>query len=293
MHSSSPMNVHLYKVVEPEGAQLLVEVLKKVSRLPLGKRLRTVGLLDMRLEDIQEPSTESAAWRLDFCKLRNQGPGKAGPGLATQSFDLQTGERFSEETAMVFDAVTGYATVQYNHYGPRAPAIADYLSMFLPQGLSYELLIQLDPTAQARLQRKKKFTRIAFRVAPARLSAAWRENNISMYKAIEAQRQTYGGDWVAVEVSLERRSSATLNLIDKVKGVLGLANEGDDVVTELVVTGRDADDDRVDVVNLLSGKLVQTYKRLPLDTGFRVSAVDRWIRLEDAMKTWRAAGIVS
>lgn len=293
MSLKTPMNVHLFKVVKSQGARPLTEVLAELQLMSLEERLRSVGINDMRLELAERPAADQKYWKLDFCKLRTQGPGRAGRQEVTKSFALGEGERFSEETALVYDAETEFVSLQYNHYGPRAQAIADYLSIFVPQGESYSLLLQLDPTAQARLKSKKQFTRLVYKVAPAKLSDAWKRNNVSMYKAIEAQQTTYGGDWVCVEVALEQRSPTSLKLLDKIKGVIGLANEGDDAVRQLEIAGRDAAGENIDVVDLLTEKLVLSYKGLPQDEGFRVSAIDRWKCLEEAMRTWRSKGIVS
>jgi hypothetical protein len=40
---------------------------------------------------------------------------------------LKAGESFGEDTALAFDPASGFAALQYNHYGPRTGAIEDYL----------------------------------------------------------------------------------------------------------------------------------------------------------------------
>ena len=286
------MRVHLYEVCRSDGARPLEDVLEQLHATPLEERLRSIGYQEIRLEDIRPPGKVDGTWRLDFCKLRNQGPGRASPKVATQSFELQQGERFAEETAALFDPASGFLAVQYNHFGPRSASLGEYLSIYLAQGERFELRLQLDPTAQARLKKKVQFTRAAFRVAPAKLSAAWRNNNVAMHKAIQVQQDTYGGDWISVEVNLEQRSRDSLKLADKLKGMLGLAEEPRDAVARVEVAGRDDRDLNIDVVDLIEEKLEKTYTGLPLDIGLRISAEDRWKKLEEAMKSWKAGGIV-
>ena len=163
--------------------------------------------------------------------------------------------------------------------------------MFLDPGQSYELQIKLDPSVQARLNKKVQFTAFGFRVAPDKLSAEWKKRNVGMYEALKKQQDTYGGDWISVEISLEPYSHGTLKLKEKVKGFLGFANEPE-AVTKVEVRGRDGLDEKIDVVDLLSGKLEKVYKGLPLDAGLRVSAAERWVRLLDAINYWKATNVI-
>lgn len=285
------MRVHVFKLSGSEKAGPLSTTLELIERLSLEQRMRSVGFKNMRLESVTPPNAACSLWLLDFCKLRNQGPGKASPRSASTSFNLAAEERFSEETAAVFDPLSGYMAVQYNHYGPRSASIASYLSLFLDPGQSYELQIKLDPSVQARLNKKVQFTGFGFRVAPDKLSAEWKKHNVGMYEALKKQQDTYGGDWISVEISLEPHSHGTLKLKEKVKGFLGFANEPE-AVTKVEVRGRDGLDEKIDVVDLLSGKLEKVYKGLPLDAGLRVSAAERWVRLLDAINHWKATNVI-
>jgi len=292
MNSESPMKVHLYKVNATDGAPPLRDTLEKLRSLTIVERLKFVSGADIRLEEIHAPASGSNLWKLDLCKLRNQGPGKASEQQPTTSFQLQQGERFSEETALIYDEKLDYLVLQYNHHGPRATAISNYLSLFLQQGLEYWFAVQLDPTAQARFMAKKQFTRMAIRVAPAKLSAAWRKANIAMSKAFDTEQKTFGGDWILVETTLQARSQGTLKIKDKVKGIFGLADESEEAVRKLEVAGRNAFGEKVEPVDLLAEKLEITYKNLPLDAGLRVSAQDRWTRLSEALTIWKDKGIL-
>ncbi len=213
--ADSPMRVHLYKVESDAAAPELSTTLEAINQLPLEHRLKDVGYQKIRLELAKEPKAPGRFWCLDFCKLRNQGPGRAAPNKASTSFNLDADERFSEETAAVFDPVSGYLALQYNHYGPRSGSIADYLSLFLDPGLSYDLQLKLDPSVQARVKKKVQFTGFGYRVAPAKLSPQWKLKNVAMNTALQRQQATYGGDWVTIDISLEPYSSGTLKLLTR------------------------------------------------------------------------------
>jgi hypothetical protein len=292
MTSKHPLHVHLFKVQGTDNAPALQEVLTKISALPLKDRLKNKGWSPIRLESVVSPTTGGTLWKLDFCRLRSEGPGRASNTQQATSFDLADGERFAEETAALYDEGSGFMVLQYNHYGPRAGGIADYLSLFVKQGEGYDLLIQLDPSAQARFKNKTIFSRFAFRVAPARLSQSWRNKNVAMLDAINMQQKSFGADWVEVVVSMEAGSSGTLKIKDKLKAILGLANEASDAVTELKASGRTAAGESLDEVNLLTEKLEEVYKKVPLDDGRRLEQAARWGRLQDAYDKWKAAKVI-
>lgn len=292
MEAAAPLKVHLFKVRPIDGTRPLADTLIKISQLSLPKRMAQAKFQPMRLECLDVPPARPGLWRLDFCKLRTTGPGKASASEPTRGFDMAEEDRFSEESAAIYDERSGYIAIQYNHYGPRATTIEDYLSVFAGQGLGYHLDIQLDPSVQARLARKTIFSKFAYRVAPARLSSHWRNLNVSLARALTSQQDAFGGDWVSVEVSLERRSKPTLKLVDRLSGILGLTQESTDAVAKLEVYGKDDGDSLVEKIDLLHGKLVMTFENLSVDIDRRVPRDLRWACLESSLYDWMGRGIV-
>lgn len=294
MPSQHPMHVHLYKVTRTENLAELETLLPILANEQLEGRIRKVSLQEMRLENAIAPDDDCGLWRLDFCKFRDDGPGRASRQKAAESFALQDGEHFAEETAALYDPDSKALVLQYNHHGPRATAIADYLSIYAGiQNERYSLLLQLNPSAQARLATKKRFTRLEYKVAPAKLSADWKQQNVSMFTAMEKTQQVCGGDWISVSISLEDRSAnTTLKLKDKLKGLLGLANEPREAVDKLLVAGVDEQGTKIDPVDLLEESLVRTYKGLPRDAGKRIPVDNRWRSLQDAYNVWKQNGLI-
>ncbi len=296
MKSKKQLHVHLYQVATEKGSETISDRLTRISNELLADRNRRLGY-SMRLEDFRAPTKTRPYWLLDFVKLNfDGGPGKAGLQKPAESFDLSDEEGFSEETAVLLDPKTSFAVVQYNHQGPRAQAIAEYLGIFASQPQAgYEFLLQLRQDAQARLKDKKIFSRLVMGVAPARLSDAYRKKYISMTSMLELQTRTFGGDVVTITIALERgrNKKATLSLKKYLGAFFGLANEDQDAVKTLKIAGRDNAGESIDLVDLLSEKEQKSFSGLEMDSGLRYLRKERWARLESAFSEWKAQKVIS
>lgn len=284
----------MYKLATGDKSLPLFDLLKQISSTKLGERERKLGFQPYRMEEAIAPTKENPFWLIDFSKRRYEGgPGKASKNTPVESFDM-TGYQFAEETAALYDQDTGFVVVQYNHNGPRAGAIADYCSAFdLAHPNQYELLLQLNPNVQARLKNKTIFTRIALKVAPAKLSASYKANNVSLVSALSAQTKEFGGDTVAIEVSLERGSNVSLKIKNQLKSLLKMANEESEAVSSMVITGRDGVDHPIDAVDLIHERLETVIKQMPLDAGLRYPKDERYKALQRAYNGWKKDKIIS
>ena len=294
MKSKKPLHVHLFKVAPTEGSEPLIDRLTKIVAAPLEKRIRHVGY-KMRLEDFMPPDNVRPYWLLDFAKLRfDGGPGRASDKVPTSSFDLAEGEGFSEETAMLYHPASGFAMLQYNHHGPRTQSIADYLGAFDPdQTATYDFLLQLKADAQARLDKKKIFTKLEMRVAPAVLSPAFRKNNVSLTSMLKNQIDEFGGDTVAITVAVERHS-ATSRKLKKWLGIFKtMANSEHEAVSLLRVVGRDENDGPLDRIDLIAEKEHLEYNGVEMDTGLRYLRKERWRCLQNALSAWRTKIVIT
>ena len=114
----SKVKVHLYKVNYQPGSQPLEDVLTLANASQLGSRIRLCGQQDIRLDEAIPPTQNRPYWLLDFGNIRfSSGPGRASRQTPTQSFNLQKGEGFAEETAALYDANSNAILIQYNrHY---------------------------------------------------------------------------------------------------------------------------------------------------------------------------------
>lgn len=295
MNSSKPFKMHLYKLCTKDKSLHLGDLLEQILNTKLEERERTSGRQPYRLEDATPPTKKSPFWLLDLTKRRYEGgPGKASKKTPVESFEMGAGFGFAEETAALYDPESGFVVVQYNHHGPRAAAIAEYFSSFdLASPNYYELLLQLSPNAQARLNDKTIFTRIKLKVAPAMLSDVFRKNNVSLVDSLSAQTNEFGGDTVTIEVSLNRGANVSLKIKSKLKAFLRMANEEQEAVSAMVITGRDGIDQPLDAVDLIHERLETVLQQMPLDDGLRYPKDDRYKALQRAYNGWKADKIIT
>jgi hypothetical protein len=295
MRASNPMHVHLYKVSRSDKLPLLETLIKNIGAQPLDHRLRQVTTRPIRMEDPLNPDAHfHGVWRLAFLKFRSEGPGRVSPHTVAQSIHLAEDESFSEDTAALYDPANKALVLQYNHYGPRAQAIEDYFTVYAAQqDEKYTFQLQINSEAQARLQNKKLFTRLKFKVAPDRISKHWKDANIGLATAFRRTAEIADGDWINVEISLDRKNHHTsLDLLNKLGGFLNLANEPQEAVSQLEIAGRDDVGINVDVVDLIKERVQRTYNGLPLDEGRRIAMETRWNCLYDAYSSWKNSGLI-
>lgn len=294
MNSKTPFKIHLYKLDSAEGSDSLEDMLQMIDGHPLENRVRKSGYQPYRLEEVIVPTDAEPYWLVDFTKMRHDGgPGKASKATPVESFDMAGGFGFAEETAMLYDAKAGFIVMQYNHHGPRAQSISEYLSIYDPnQANSYEFMLQLNPSAQARLNNKKFFTRLKIRIAPSKLSQAYREANVGLVTALESQTKLAGGDVVFVDVGLDRENKGSLKLKNLLPAFLKMANHEPEAVSSLKISGRDEPDFPIDIVDLIGERLQSVIKSMPLDDGLRYPKAERYKALKRAYNGWKKENII-
>lgn len=288
MKSKKPFVVHLYQVLTDDKSKPIDQLLEAVRTQPIESRLRNINNRDMRLDHVEQAA--NGLWKLDFTVLRfDNGPGRASRDAPLRDFDLHEGEGFGEGTAAIYDPSSGHIALQYNHYGARASAICAYLSTLDEKPNGYEFRISLNDTALARLKKKTVFTRLELKVAPAQLSGAFKKANVSLCSALAAQQDTFGGDFISIEVGLDRQSKkSTLPIANTLKSLIQLAQGERDAVKRLQVSGKDSEVSPIDVVDLLEEARTTTFKDLPLSLGLRYPLEDRLLRIERALRGWKA-----
>jgi len=288
---ASGIKIHLYKVAAEKDSLPVSDLLTLIAGDGLANRMRKLNFhQEVRLEDFQHPSVDKPYWLLDFGKMRRDGgPGRASDATPILSFDLEQGEAFAEETAMLFDPAASIVILQYNHHGPRSSSIADYLTLYQSgQANLYEFLLQLKSDAQARLETKKIFTKLVMKVAPAKLSDAFKKNNIALTSMVSNHEKYLGGDHISIEVALDRRSNGSLSVGQWLKSLFKMADEESQAVNALIVSGKEDAGGTVEAVDLINEKVEYRVPSLPLDKGLRHPRIDRWKALEAAYTNWKA-----
>lgn len=284
------MTVNLFKLhTGPTSTKSLDEVLKLIESTQIEKRNRKPSYNDMKLENIQQPTSVTPYWLLNFSKLRDYSPGKGSTKGTTQPIPYGPGEGPSEETAVLFQPSTGFVAIQYNHYGLRSDSIAEYLSVF--DGTSqnnFEFNIQLKNTAQARLATKNIFTKLQVKVAPSSITNAYRQNNASLMAALDATSST-NPDTLELTLRANRKNPNGLNIKSWLKSLQNLV-QGGATAQRVVVSGKDSVNSKVDVINLIEEKESIDYSKVKLDQGKRLDMTDRWLHLEKSYIKWKHDG---
>lgn len=294
MKSKKKMHVHLYEVIRSDESPPLEDRLSEIADTELDHRERDLGTKIRVENEILSPSADRPYWLMDFAKLRfDGGPGRASIKKPTRSFDLEAGEGFSEETAILYHPASRYILVQYNHFGPRPTTIADYLSVFDHKAVySYEFRIKLRNDAMARLEKKKLFTRLEIKVAPANLSDTFRAKNVALSQALQYQLDNFGGDVITIEVGLDRHTKSSLKLKEWMKSIRRLASEDRDAIKHLEVSGRNDEYERIEPIDLLAEKEDLSYSGIEMDGGLRCLRSERYARLEAAFATWSGRHVI-
>ncbi|TFW01523.1 hypothetical protein E4K72_14190 [Oxalobacteraceae bacterium OM1] len=291
------MSVHLFRVFELNNAPPLENLFPRIQADALPERLRTVANYQMRLEHIAPPNTDgnrTRFWFLDFTKLRfEHGPGKVGTTTPIEGFALNDDEGFGEETAALYDPQTKYMIVQYNHHGVRAASIQEYFSTYFldPNQVSaYQLRIQLDGTADARLAHKRVLTKLQFKVAPPQITAAHRNANVGLSRALDFNDRFDGAN---LEVVIQAEKGGALNfqsatsLINKLKELVAVGEAGGErIVSKFEVVGKDDPVSRNDAINMLAPKLESVVDQLQLGLDRRFTLESRWRSLARARNGW-------
>jgi hypothetical protein len=270
-------------------------------------RLHALALPDryfsgpVRLEDM---GRRGGFLLMDFSRERGgHGPGRMSRRAALQDIQLRGGESFGEDTGLAFDPQTGYAALQYNHYGPRVSAIEDYLYAFDESlgglarpgpgqtpadvcGFRFGALLKRD--AMRRLQRLGIIHEIDFAVSVPGAQAADLDEGRSLGQVLRAPLPE-GVETISMTIKAAAGRGAlghgrAMSLIhDLLRIGAGLK--------QAIVKGRPTREDPLDKIDLVSERVL-VEPSLTLGRSRRYSRRDRWAALSGALGNWIAAGVL-
>lgn len=293
---ANEMKVHLFKVRTMDGAQPLENLLTAIQGDPLENRLRTLSYQEIRLESLRAPTTRgnpSPYWLLDFTKLRfEHGPGKISRDAAIEGFELEEDQGFGEETAALFDPASQHLLIQYNHNGPRSGRIEEYFCNYENAVVDkYALHIVLDDTANVRLAQKDIITKIQFKVASPRITAAQRAANVPLSRVID-MANNMNGETVDVTISAGH-GRLTMQTVQNMIGTLrNMMVRRDDPVEgplkTFKITGKSGINGESDEINMLLSKQESTIDGLEMGADRRYTRESRWNGLLRARRGWNA-----
>lgn len=292
------MKVYAHRVHQV-GPRALEEVLRRIQALSLADR-SFQGRDDMRLEVARE---ENGLWFADFASPRKgHGPGRMGPNAPIEGITLAEGLMFGEDTGIVYDPVTGYLGVQYNHYGPRISGIQNYL---LAADLSFGDLGE-------RQEGQSDSDRCGFRIGVVLKADAYaRLRRWGIYKSVELTISVPGA--LAADLDAGRSLGSVLRAplpegVETItlgiqarpgregalgeRGVRGIINDVENLglaVKSAVFRGKPTLEEKTDAVNLVSDR-VSGEVTMGLGEGLRYVRQDRWNALERTFRQWLADG---
>lgn len=282
------MKVHAYKVEFTDGSQPLEEVLQQIeNEQSLRERIRLINQVELRAESITQ---QDGLWLMDFVRIRtSHGPGKVGRDSEVEGFEFQEEEGFGEETAALYDPTTGYMLIQYNHFGVRAGAIADYFSAYDgTENNLYTFKPKYDEDVERRLLNHGITRKISFCLDVTRMSEQDRQRGRPLSEAIDYGRQN-GADKIKVEISVqgERNRSLAQGALDGLTALRSILGQNPDAVTKLEVSGKENQDSVTEVLDLIAHRLSVEFNDLVLGADLRYPRDERWRALTRAKNGWR------
>lgn len=282
------IKVHLYQVRESHNTVPLETLLQQIRADALDERLRTVGVRDIRAEEVKR--REDGLWLLDFAMLRfENGPARAHRHKPMRGFEFEDGEGFGEETAALYDPERKCLIVQYNHFGVRSGAIQRYLSEYdRRHANAYELAVVFDHDVERKLATKNYFSKISIAMATTKLNARDVNDRIPLSRAVDIAGD-YGARNVAITVSMgpgrhdgldSKGIKRTLNWI---RDTLG---RDDGSVSRAEVICKENPDGISEVLDLVQQRLTMRLEDIGMDTDLRLRQEDRWKGLMRAHRGW-------
>jgi hypothetical protein len=283
---SSIMRIELFKLAKQPPDFDLKSRLEAIVKTPLKERNRLRKNDYIRLE---AHAQRGHLWFCDFVKIRtHHGPARAGLSRPAKGFDLLDDEGFGEETCFLWDSTNDWCVIQYNHYGVRPAAIAEYLGLFVHnQPVLLELLPKLDDKIHAKINAKKLVTKVSLSVAPKQLSNHDYDLGAGLGEATKALRKSEA-DRVEITITAAKRSGGLhFKLLDLMNWVnkLGGGHEGSPVTTARA-TAMEDEKAEAEVLDLLHHRITTEVDLTP-GKDKRYSQKDRWDANHQAHTAWK------
>lgn len=286
------MKIRAFRIHQ-RGVRTLLEVVQWLEARPLADR-QFGGQNDLRLE-ISRPG-QRVLW-LDFAHRRyGHGPGRIGRNTPIQDIDLNAGEHFGEDTGVVVDMQTGYAAVQYNHHGPKAGAIEDYLrsvdmaiagarpaDVINPDRFGFDWSIHLTPEGFERIRNLGIYREVLLKINLPSAQQIQTGRGQSLSEVLD-QIVPDGTETVTLTMKAAAERNSALG-DDGVRGILTDVRRLGDSVKRAVVKGRRAADAPIEEIDLIEEQLSRDVN-LRLARGERYAREDRWVALRDTLELW-------
>ncbi len=292
--SAAEVRFHVYKLQPTKGTESVESRLKRIRADQLDKRARRVVQTDIRLDDVVQKTTGTGAnkgesrYYLEFVRLRDtHGPGMVSASTPVTGFALGPADYFGEETAGLFLPATGHLLLQFNHFGVKAQAIADYLTAYgtTATGLSgsYEIKPVVDPNVRAKLAKQVQTRRFEVGIDLTKMSAADRQNGLALGEVAKIA-DSFNGTRVHISISVGHEKQRRLKKV--VSALKAAFNFDSEALTSAIVAGRATADGEIEVLDLLEQKLTHM-ETIQAGLDRRLPQSDRWKALARARSAWQ------
>lgn len=275
----------------PLGNWNVRDLAAAIMDTPLAER-SFLGRNDLRLEDWHDGRQFLS---LVFGKPRlGHGPGQMSRDAPLADIRLGNGRSFGEDTAVVIEKNSGFAAIQYNHFGPRGRAIGHYLNASLlsldpeSQGIGFSLGAVLSRDVVERIRNMEVIKEVDFTVSLPSLAAADREAGRAL-GAVVAHPHPAGTETLHITYKAARARDASLRPDDVrswLEDLLPFANSG---LRSAKVTGRAEEGAERETIDLIEEQIAAIAQILP-GPAQRLDLNERWQALADALRQWLLNG---
>lgn len=282
------VTVNLFDVEwDDKQTQKLSETLEEFSNLPLGDRWRG----DIRLEKVVSTQVlKLAAYKLDFTKKREVGPGKLADGTAITSIRMERTENFGEETAAIFVPAKKWLLILHNPAGVGPSRMMAYCNSLDPgnanRHFDYQANPKLDPTVLQKLKSMKHISNLS---VTATLDAL-NDDGASLGRSLAEASRPAQARRISFQMSAnDAHKKGKYLQRDSVVSMLDRLLRRDDDVSKLQVTGELAEAGGKDMmIDLLQHKLRRKYNANELAIiEHRYTLESRWDLLDRSLRGWQ------
>jgi hypothetical protein len=283
------MKIYAYKVKpEDDSTSPLERAFEFYGKWPLDQRMRDLQGSRIRLEKYEKKGGLCYA---NFVAFR----GGSGPVIVSEQrpmseIPIGDDESFGEDTACLYDPQAKYILIQYNHHGPKASAIQDYLA-FAEGELThqYTLAPKLSQASEERIRGLRLVSKLEVAFAVPELINEKTASNISVAGALDLARKN-GAD--TLELVLGNRRGMIDGAIKDLVVDLFRISPGDPGVRKLTLRAQSGEDSPRETIDLIAERLCSEVD-VPLGLGRRYALLDRWNQLTAVRRSWVEAGLLT
>ena len=290
--TTADVGFHLFAVETSDGGKPLTDRIKQIERDALDKRIRQIRQADIRLDAVSKRTlkrggvAQGEVYYLDFTRMRDtHGPGRVSKEKPVEGFDLDPEDFFGEETAALWLPQTKHLIVQFNHFGPKAQSIADYLGSYIRPITTYELKPKLDRDAERRFKKQAEVRKIQLSIDLTKMTKDDLKNGMAFAEAAKLGTDLNAARMqITISVGHDPTGKLTQRAKDSIVAALGWKRNA---VTSATVSGRATPGGEIEAIDLLEHKLTHV-QQITAGADRRLPQNSRWNALAQARLTWKS-----